>query len=228
MAHAIKTLFVLGTAAIVASAASANTVISQNFDGAGIGSYTTVDGASFGAGVGGSIFPTGNALYFAGNDQGRSVTFAPVDLSAGGKIGFSFVIGDYNYTDQSYFENADGGTRGGYDEDVTFAYSTNGGTSWTSLDTYSPTTDNTGTRSIGGWTNLSYTLGASASLASTTLRFLQPNNSSSCCDHWAVDNVLVTTTGAVPEPATWAMFIGGFGMIGGALRRRPKTRLALA
>jgi hypothetical protein len=25
---------------------------------------------------------------------------------------------------------------------------------------------------------------------------------------------------AVPEPATWAMMIGGFGLVGGALRRR--------
>jgi len=30
----------------------------------------------------------------------------------------------------------------------------------------------------------------------------------------------------VPEPATWAMMVGGFGMIGGALRRR--VRIAFA
>lgn len=29
-----------------------------------------------------------------------------------------------------------------------------------------------------------------------------------------------TTPAAVPEPATWAMFIGGFGLVGGAMRRR--------
>nr|WP_084192404.1 PEPxxWA-CTERM sorting domain-containing protein [Parasphingorhabdus marina] len=27
---------------------------------------------------------------------------------------------------------------------------------------------------------------------------------------------------AVPEPATWAMMIGGFGLVGGAMRRRKK------
>ena len=33
--------------------------------------------------------------------------------------------------------------------------------------------------------------------------------------------------GAVPEPATWAMMIGGFGLAGGALRaRRRKGKLA--
>jgi len=35
-------------------------------------------------------------------------------------------------------------------------------------------------------------------------------------------------TTAVPEPATWAMFIGGFGFIGGALRRTRPARAALA
>jgi hypothetical protein len=29
-----------------------------------------------------------------------------------------------------------------------------------------------------------------------------------------------SVAGAVPEPATWAMMIGGFGMVGGAMRRR--------
>ena len=35
-----------------------------------------------------------------------------------------------------------------------------------------------------------------------------------------LDNVTFGNTGAVPEPATWAMMIAGFGMIGFALRRR--------
>jgi hypothetical protein len=34
--------------------------------------------------------------------------------------------------------------------------------------------------------------------------------------------------GAVPEPATWAMLILGFGLVGGALRRRQATRAAPA
>jgi len=35
-------------------------------------------------------------------------------------------------------------------------------------------------------------------------------------------------TGAVPEPATWAMIIVGFGMIGAAARRRPKVSVTYA
>jgi len=34
-----------------------------------------------------------------------------------------------------------------------------------------------------------------------------------------LDNVLVTSSPS-PEPASWAMMLGGFGMVGGALRRR--------
>ncbi|MDO6415938.1 PEPxxWA-CTERM sorting domain-containing protein [Sphingomonas sp. BIUV-7] len=30
------------------------------------------------------------------------------------------------------------------------------------------------------------------------------------------------SSGAVPEPATWAMFIGGFGLVGAGMRRRLK------
>ena len=40
-----------------------------------------------------------------------------------------------------------------------------------------------------------------------------------------VDNISIA--GAVPEPATWALFILGFGVIGGALRRAQPTRAGL-
>jgi len=38
----------------------------------------------------------------------------------------------------------------------------------------------------------------------------------------------VTPTGAVPEPATWAMMIGGFGAIGSAMRMRRRTSVSFA
>ena len=44
-------------------------------------------------------------------------------------------------------------------------------------------------------------------------------------------NVTLTTGdigGGIPEPASWAMFIGGFGMIGGALRNRRKATVRFA
>lgn len=41
------------------------------------------------------------------------------------------------------------------------------------------------------------------------------------------DNLTFDLGGAIPEPATWAMMIAGFGLAGGALRRR-SSRLAIA
>jgi hypothetical protein len=38
-------------------------------------------------------------------------------------------------------------------------------------------------------------------------------------ESWGVEKILVTTAG-VPEPASWALMIGGFGLAGAALRRR--------
>jgi hypothetical protein len=35
-----------------------------------------------------------------------------------------------------------------------------------------------------------------------------------------------TPTEAIPEPATWAMMIGGFGMLGAAARRRPRMAVS--
>jgi len=43
---------------------------------------------------------------------------------------------------------------------------------------------------------------------------------------YTFDNMTYSTTAAVPEPASWAMMIGGLAVVGGALRRR--SRLALA
>lgn len=50
-------------------------------------------------------------------------------------------------------------------------------------------------------------------------------------DNIGVDNVRfgqgLAATPAVPEPATWAMMIAGFGLVGGAMRRR-STKVAFA
>ena len=43
-----------------------------------------------------------------------------------------------------------------------------------------------------------------------------------------LDNVTVNQTGAVPEPASWAMMLAGFGAIGATLRRRGRMAAARA
>lgn len=47
---------------------------------------------------------------------------------------------------------------------------------------------------------------------------------------FGVDAILdnLSVSGAVPEPATWALMIMGFGAVGGAMRRRAKVRTTVA
>lgn len=57
---------------------------------------------------------------------------------------------------------------------------------------------------------------------SDTLAFNEQDNPS----YLALDNVSLAVAGAVPEPATWAMMLLGFGAIGFAMRRRQSQALA--
>ena len=63
-----------------------------------------------------------------------------------------------------------------------------------------------------GWTRHRFT--AVATDVDTTLQFFGYQNNGAS----GIDDVSVTA--AVPEPATWAMMLGGFGLAGAALRRR--------
>ena len=72
------------------------------------------------------------------------------------------------------------------------------------------------------YTNFSTT--ATAVGASTGLAFNFQHNPSL----FLLDNVSVTAVnGAVPEPATWAMMLVGFGAVGVSLRRRRRTKTLL-
>ena len=51
--------------------------------------------------------------------------------------------------------------------------------------------------------------------------FVLPAGVTANSGDWPVNNRRVDpNAGAVPEPATWALMIGGFGMAGAVLRRR--------
>ena len=47
-------------------------------------------------------------------------------------------------------------------------------------------------------------------------------------DNLMIDVTSVPVTGAVPEPATWAMFIAGMGLVGWAMRRRQQQRATIS
>lgn len=64
---------------------------------------------------------------------------------------------------------------------------------------------------------------AAITSGSISLSGLFPNNPG-----WSHITFFDTGAPAVPEPATWAMMIGGFGMMGAALRRRQKVAVTYA
>lgn len=74
-----------------------------------------------------------------------------------------------------------------------------------------------------GTTWAPYNLGPFSVAAGQTLRFTAIGNSDSLGGY--VDNIRIT---AVPEPATWALMITGFGLAGASMRRRRAGALAIA
>lgn len=74
----------------------------------------------------------------------------------------------------------------------------------------------------GDWTQYGFTFVANG--ASTMLEF---RNTQNAYQHFAViDDVSVTAS--VPEPAAWALMLAGFGLVGGAMRRRQSVRVTYA
>lgn len=66
----------------------------------------------------------------------------------------------------------------------------------------------------------SATNGFSDAIFPTTALFFSPFVNGTVQSIVSRPAVTVTNLSAVPEPATWAMFIGGFGLIGGSMRRK--------
>ena len=46
--------------------------------------------------------------------------------------------------------------------------------------------------------------------------------------YWAAFNDITTNGSPAPEPASWAMMLGGFGLVGGAMRGRRKAAVTFA
>lgn len=75
------------------------------------------------------------------------------------------------------------------------------------------------------YTRYSYTVTGNGSPTTLAFRF------SNIPYYWSLDDVSLTdaaVTPGVPEPATWAMLVVGFGLIGGAARRRTRVGVRFA
>jgi gliding motility-associated-like protein len=139
--------------------------------------WTDVTGAQTGsAGHCGSV--TGNALYFKNTGVRQAVT-ADVDATAScGFLSFSMFLG--NTGSGPNCENVDAG------EDVQLQYSTNGGATWTTINTYFHSQwDNN-----NNWQNFTIPIPPPAQTTATRFRWVQPTFTQVAGnDAWALDNI---------------------------------------
>jgi hypothetical protein len=217
--------FTLGLAlsgAIVALAGPASAAVTLSLAPAGAG-YSTPDNFNYTfdsrpAGLtGGTIVspaesnsshaqPFGGAggYFSVGPDDGNSATF---DLtSLGGVSAISFLWG-----------SVDGAP--GYNV-LTLLGTTNPDTglpyTFDGSDILDPANGNQG---LGGTVAVTLTFTGADQTAFTGLKFDANQNA------FEIDSMRVA---AVPEPATWAMMIGGFGLIGLSMRRRRRARVSVS
>ncbi|MBU0801782.1 MAG: choice-of-anchor C family protein [Alphaproteobacteria bacterium] len=204
--------FVAAVALLPATASAAGFVNGSFENGIALGSFTPVGGGDTVSITGWEV--TGNSVdyigsYWAAQDLSRSI-----DLNGNGQGGirqtFDTVANTVYNVSFWLAGNPDG---------APVTKSVTVGATGATTSNYS--FDFTGFNKANmGWTNYQYSFVATG--ASTTLSFASQDATSFGA---ALDNVSVTA--AVPEPATWAMMILGFGLVGGAMRRRRGGALPL-
>ena len=144
-----------------------------------------------------------------GNFVGADGDFGTAPISqviTGLKVGRTYTIGyDYAFAQQAGFSG----------DTIQHWSSSFGGTSVTTADYALPN------HGFSGWMHTSYT--SVATSTSETLSFLAYGNLP-VPPFALLDGV--TVSGEVPEPATWGLFLAGFGVVGAMARRRRTTAVA--
>lgn len=235
----MKTFLASATALTLAVAAPATAATLATYDGV---TLTAFDGASAALSAGGAV--SGTALPGAWNANGWSGSFLHntttgltefqlSNLPGHSAIGLSFLVGLLDSWDSTngspapdyLFIYVDGvqvaqltanNASGGFSD-------YGGGTllySGVQIDTNQSYSDRLLDMSSAGWASFAH------SGSTLTLGFQAGGAGwqGGTDESWGVDNLTISytpdATGAVPEPASWAMMIGGLGLAGGMLRRR--------
>jgi hypothetical protein len=187
-------------------------------DAASYGALTTLDFENFALGYSANYAAPGASLTLTGPNYGAS--FSGVSNTTGGSLyGFNVTTGGsqwlgfpdgtltftFNKISHAFGFYATGVQR---DFGTTFQVNYNNGTS----QTFDLAANTNGGASYFGFTDTQ---------GFNSITISRPGN-----DAWGIDNVTYGVGSAVPEPATWAMMIMGFGLAGSAVRRRRALALA--
>lgn len=209
------TLVAFGVFASPASALAANLITNGSFEfGSDPGSFSSLqagDAAITGWTVGGAGIDY-IGTYWQASDGVRSVDLSGSTIKNGSYAGsisqtIATVSGQVYRVTFDLAGNPDGAPL----TKVVLTSAVNGGIDQLYADTFT-VVPGVNTRANMGW--LPYSFLFTATGASTTINFQSAVNSAYGA---ALDNVAIS---AVPEPATWAMLILGFGAVGYVTRRR--------
>lgn len=207
----MRSLFAVAAAvALLPATANAAGFVNGSFEnGINPGSFTTVGGGNSSSITGWTV--TGNSVDYIGSYWTAQDSSRSIDLNGNGQGGI-----------QQTFDTAAGiiynvsfwlaGNPDGAPVTKTVLVGATGAAS------ASYSFDFTGfNKSNMGWKNYTYSFLATG--PSTTLSFASQD---ATAYGGALDNVSVSAV--VPEPATWAMMLLGFGLVAGAMRRRITVR----
>ena len=142
----------------------------------------TVGSTVLATNYGGSISPS-NSLWF-GDDGSRFARTRPIDTTCGGRVSFYIRLADGSAWPWEYVDVT-------YGEGVVLEYSTDSGSTWIVMGNYTNT-------AYYVWTAVTVPIPVDAQAAATQFQWRQLSHSGSCCDHWALDDVMVMTG---PTPA---------------------------
>lgn len=145
----------------------------------------------------GGFVSASNSLWFGGTGS-RFVTTRPLNTANGALVQFHLRLANGN---PPFWERVDLPGKG-----VVLEYSTNSGVNWTQLGRYDTT-------NYTNWTGVSLVIPPAAQAANTQFRWRQLLNSGASSDHWALDDVAVTTGPVAPfitaQPQSQTVTMGG-------------------
>ncbi|MBX7095199.1 MAG: gliding motility-associated C-terminal domain-containing protein [Flavobacteriales bacterium] len=143
----------------------------------------------------------------------RTLQTAQLDLSCGGQICFWL-----RYAVQGGTGSCEGPDEP--DEGVNLQFSTNCGVSYSTIAYFHPngtviaanpgtnTPSTTGNTAFTSWAQYCFTIPAGAMTDHTIIQWYQSGSSGTCCDHWGIDEVVITSNSCTPYYYDWTHVAG--------------------